>query len=187
MSYPPTHQLLTAEDLYEMPDDGRHRYELVRGVLVVSEPPGFTHGDLTTRIIVLLSAYVRPRKLGKVVGEVGYVLERGPDTVRGPDVSFVRRERVPTGAAADKFVEGGPDLVVEIRSPGDRPGAIAEKVAEYLGRGVSLVWVVDPRRRVVMVHTPDGHTRLLRDGATVDGGDVLPGFTAPVSELLPDL
>ena len=187
MSYPPSRKLLTAEDLYDIPDDGRHRYELVRGVLLVSEPPGFTHGDLAMQIGGLLGAYARPRKLGKVVGEVGYVLERGPDTVRGPDVSFVRTERVPTGRAAERFVEGAPDLAVEIRSPGDRPGEIADKVAEYLARGTSIVWGVDPRRRVVTVHTPDGHTRLLRDGDTVDGGDVLPGFTAPVSELLPDL
>ena len=186
MSFPPSHKLLTAEDLYDLPDDGRHRYELVRGVLVVSEPPGFTHGDLSVQIASLLRAYVQPRKLGKVVGEVGYVLERGPDTVRGPDVSFVRRERVPTGPAADKFVEGAPDLVVEIRSPSDRPGEIADKVAGYLARGASFVWGVDPRRRVVMVHTPDGHTRLLRDGDTIDGGGVLPGFTAAVGELLPD-
>ena len=185
MSFPPTHKLLTAEELYDIPDDDM-RYELVRGVLVVSEPPGFTHGDLAVQISGLLNAYARPRKLGKVVGEVGYVLERGPDTVRGPDVSFVRRERVPIGPAADKFVEGAPDLAVEIRSPGDRPGEIADKVAGYFRSGAGLVWGVDPRRRVVMVHTPDGHTRLLRDGDTVNGGDVLPGFTAPVSELLPD-
>ncbi|HEY0778339.1 MAG TPA: Uma2 family endonuclease [Gemmatirosa sp.] len=186
MSFPPAQQLLTAEDLYDIPDDDR-RYELVKGVLVVSEPPGFTHGDIAGQIYSLLRAYSRPRKLGKVVGEVGYVLARTPDTVRGPDVSLVRSDRVPTGPAADKFVEGAPDIAVEIRSPGDRAGEVAEKVAEYLATGTALVWVVEPRRRLVIVHTPDGVTRVLRDGETVDGGTVLPGFTAPVSEFLPDL
>ncbi len=185
MGFPPAHRLLTAEDLYDVPGDAR-RYELVRGRLHVSEPPAFTHGALAIRIGALLLAFVRPRKLGAVVAETGYVVERGPDTVRGPDVSFVRRERVPVGRAADKFVEGTPDLAVEIRSPGDRPGEIAETVAEYLRAGCSLVWVVDPRKRVVRVHTPDGMTRVLRDGEMLDGGTVLPGFTAPVSEFLPD-
>lgn len=78
MSYPPTRKLLTAEELYDMSGDGRG-YELVRGVLIVSEPPGFTHGDLAVGIAVLLAAYARRHKLGKVLGETGYVLERGPD------------------------------------------------------------------------------------------------------------
>lgn len=186
MSYPPSPKLLTAEDLYDIPDDGRHQYELVRGVLVVSEPPVTVHGVLAVQIAALLLAFVRPRKLGRVTIESGYVTERGPDTVRGPDVAFVRMGRVPTRADLDRYVEGAPDLAVEIRSPGDRAGEIAEKVAEYFRSGAGLVWGVDPRRRVVLVHTPDGHTRLLRDGDTIDGGDVLPGFTAPVSELLPD-
>ncbi|GJG85648.1 hypothetical protein tb265_08290 [Gemmatimonadetes bacterium T265] len=185
MSFPPAQTLLTAEDLYDIPDDD-HRYELVRGVLQVSEPTGFGHGTLATRIGALLLAFVRPRKLGQVAAEAGYVVERGPDTVRGPDVSFIRAERAPVGVAAEKFVEGTPDLAVEIRSPGDRPGKIAEKVAEYLSNGTPLVWVVEPRKRLVIVHTPDGVTRVLRDGEVVDGGSVLPGFTAPVSEFLPD-
>lgn len=185
MSYPPTHKLLTAEEFGELPALGQP-YELVRGVLVVHEHPVPVHGELAARIAALLIGFVRPRKLGRVTVESGYVTERGPDTVRGPDVAFVRLNRVPTRADLDRYVEGAPDLAVEIRSPGDRAGEIAEKVAEYFRSGAGLVWGVDPRRRVVMVHTSDGHTRLLRDGDTVDGGDVLPGFTAPVSELLPD-
>jgi len=187
MSFPPAYKLLTAEDLYEIEGDGFHRYELVKGVLQVREPTGFVHGELAVQIGALLLAFARPHKLGRIAVEAGYVVERGPDTVRGPDVSFMRPERAPVGAAAEKFVEGTPDLAVEIRSPGDRPGEIAEKVAEYLSKGTALVWVIEPRKRFVMVHTPDGITRVLRDGEFVDGGNVLPGFTAPVSELLPDV
>lgn len=185
MSYPPSHKLLTAEEFGELPDLGQP-YELVRGVVVVREHPMPVHGVLAAQIGALLINFVRPRKLGRVTVESGYVTERGPDSVRGPDVAFVRMDRVPTRADLDRYVEGAPDLAVEIRSPGDRAGEIAEKVAEYFRGGAKLVWGVEPHRRVVLVHTPDGHTRLLRDGDTIDGGDVLPGFTAPVGELLPD-
>ena len=185
MSYPPTRKLLTAEELADLPDNGQ-RYELVRGVLVLRERPRPVHGELAVQIGALLLAYVRPRKLGRVTAESGYITERGPDTVRGPDIAFVRMERVPARENMDFYVEGAPDLAVEIRSLEDRPKKVAEKVAEYLRTGAGLVWGVEPKRRVVTVHTPDGHTRLLRDGDTIDGGDVLPGFTAPVSELLPD-
>ena len=187
MSFPPVQKLLTAEDLHDISDDGCHQYELVRGVLVVSEPPKRVHGELAVRIGALLLAFARPRKLGRVTAESGYVTERGPDTVRGPDVAFVRMDRVPEGDDRDGFVEGAPDLAVEIRSPSDRPGKLAEKVTEYFGAGAGLVWVIEPRKRLVMVHTPDGITRVLRDGEFVDGGNVLPGFTAPVSEFLPDV
>lgn len=186
MSFPPAQQLLTAEDLHDIPDDGRHQYELVRGVLIVSEPPKTMHGMLAVQIGALLLAFVRPRRLGRVTAESGYVTERDPDTVRGPDVAFVRMNRVPTTDDQDGFVEGAPDLAVEIRSPSDRPKQLAEKVAEYFAAGAGLVWVIEPRKRLVMVHTPNGITRVLRDGEVVDGGNVLPGFTAPVSELLPD-
>ena len=186
MSVPPAQKLLTAEDMYDIPDDGRHQYELVRGVLVVSEPPKMVHGMLSVRIGARLLAFADSHKLGFVTVESGYVTERGPDTVRGPDIAFVRADRVPTTDDQDRFVEGAPDLAVEIRSPSDRAGKLADKVAEYLRTGAGMVWVVEPRKRVVLVHTPDGITRMLRDGDMVDGGRVLPGFSAPVSELLPD-
>lgn len=184
MRFPPVQRLLTAEDLYEIPDDD-HRYELVRGVLHVSEPPGFVHGKLAVRIGARLLAFVDDRNLGEVAVESGYVLERAPDTVRGPDVSFIRAERAPVGDARETFVEGVPDLAVEIRSPGDHAGEIAAKVAEYLNAGTSIVWVVDPRKRVILVHTPDGMTRVLRDDDTLDGGSVLPGFSVRASDFLP--
>lgn len=179
----PTDQLLTAEDLYDLPDDGYHHYELDAGRLVVSEPPGYTHGTLAVRIAARLLAFVEPRGLGEVAVESGFVLHRGPDTVRGPDVSFLRRERVPRGDEADRFVEGTPDLAVEIVSPGDRAGKVARKVAGYLASGTGLVWVVYPRKRLVVVHTPDGGKRLVREPEALDGGGVLPGFALPLTEM----
>lgn len=183
---PPVAPLLTAEDLYAIPDDDR-RYELVDGRLVVSEPPGWWHGALATRITVALDGYVTPRGLGIVVGEAGYVLRRAPDTVRGPDVSFVRADRLPPRGRAHRFYEGAADLVVEIVSPGDRAGELARKVAGYLAAGTALVWVVYPEIRTVVAHRPDGTARVHGEDDTLDGGEVLPGFAVRVAELVPEL
>ena len=108
---------------------------------------------------------------------------RAPDTVRGPDVSFIRRERAPSGDALDKFTEGPPDLAVEVVSPSNAAGKIARKVGEYLASGAGLVWVAYPSKRLVIVHTPDGAKRMVREPESLDGGEVLPGFTLPVAEV----
>ncbi len=187
MCIPPAAEpLLTAEDLYAIPDDDR-RYELVDGRLVVSEPPGWWHGALAVRIAALLDRHVMEHRLGFVVGEAGYVLRRGPDTVRGPDVSFVRADRLPPRTRAHRFYEGAPDLVVEIVSPDDRAGEVARKVAGYVAAGAAMVWVVYPELRRVVVHRADGTARMLGEDATLDGGEVVPGFAVPVAELFPVL
>lgn len=179
-------RLLVAEDLYGIPDDGFHRYELVDGVLRVSEPPFPWHGTLQTRMAAVLHAFVSERKLGVVMTESGFVVRRGPDTVRGPDVAFIRAERFATEDAKYRFVEGAPDLVVEIVSDGDTRKEIADKVRGYLAGGARLVWVVYPRRKSVIVHAADDVVSPLWEDETLDGGDVLQGFQLPLAELFAD-
>jgi len=113
----------------------------------------------------------------------GYVLERCPDTVRAPDVAFVRAERVPTAEEQEHFAELAPDLVVEVISPSDRMTDVEEKVEQYLALGVPLVWVFHPRRRTVTVRRPGREPLVLRDGDVVDGEEVLPGFRLPVADI----
>jgi Uma2 family endonuclease len=182
---PATERLLTAEDLYGLPDDDQD-YELVEGRLVVSEPPGWTHGDIAASIAAALVPFVRAHGLGRVVVESGYVLARRPDTVRGPDVSFVRADRLPAADVAHRFYEGAPDLAIEIVSPDDRAAEVARTVQGYLRAGTRAVWVVYPDTRSIVVHGPDGLARLHGPDDAIDGGDVLPGFSAPVAELLPE-
>ena len=174
--------LMTAEQLYDLPDRDK-RYELVRGELRVSEPPGYAHGVLAVQIASCLTAYVTPRKLGVVTVESGYVLHRGPDTVRGPDVSFIRRDRRPSAERAHLLVEGPADLSVEIVSPSERRADIAEKVADALGGGVRLVWVIYPKTRHAVVHTPGGSPQIVRADGSLDGGDVVPGFSLLLADL----
>jgi Uma2 family endonuclease len=173
--------LMTAEELLLLRDDGR-KYELVNGRLRVSEPPGVPHGYLQLRLGARLTAVVEAAMLGVVFVEGGVVLRRGPDTVRGPDVAFVAHARMPDPLAPGYF-EGAPDLAIEIVSPGDAAWEVAEKVEEYLAAGTHLVWVVDPKNRIVVVHTPERVARVLRLADTLDGGDVVPGFRLTLAEL----
>ena len=141
------------------------------------------HGWLAIKLGGRLDEHVTRLGLGTVLVEAGYVLERGPDTVRGPDVSFVSAARLPPDRIPEQFISGPPDLAVEILSPGDLWSAIEEKVADYLTGGARRVWVVDPRERRVIVRYADRPPRALTDRDILDGEDVVPGFALPLAEL----
>jgi len=179
---PATAVRYTAEDLWRWPEDGL-RHELVRGEVVSMAPPGGEHGELAIRLGSALYTHVRAHRLGAVATETGYILFRDPDTVRAPDVSFVVAERVPRGRLPRGFVEGSPDLAVEVVSPSDSHSEMQERVQDYLRAGARQVWVVEPRTRSVTVYSPDGSARLLREEEALTGGDLLPGFVLPLRDL----
>ncbi|HEX9729906.1 MAG TPA: Uma2 family endonuclease [Gemmatimonadales bacterium] len=178
MSLPP---ITTAEALYAHPD--HERFELVRGALRVAEPPGGVHGRLATRLAYLLHAHVERHRLGTVLVEAGYVLARGPDTVRGPDISYVSKARIPPEQIPEAFIPGTPDLAVEIVSPDDRAREVAEQVADYLAAGAHVVWVVDPRHHCVEVHCTGRPVVRLGADDWLDGEAVVPGFRCEVAEV----
>ena len=174
---------MTADELFALPDDGFHRYELVRGELITMPPPGAQHGGIAARVVSLLDPHVREHGLGKMLGESGFRLETGPDTVRAPDAAFIARERVPADGLPEKFWAGAPDLAVEVVSPGDTYEEVHEKALEWLALGARLVWVITPRRRSVTIYRAPDDIVVLDAEATLDGGDVIPGWSAPVAEL----
>jgi Uma2 family endonuclease len=175
--------LMTADELLRLPDDDL-RHELIRGVLTTMTPPGWQHGKLTSRIDRSLGTFVEQHGLGEVAtGEPGFRLAENPDTVRAPDVAFIQRDRLPTAAAEPGFFRGAPDLAVEVISPSDLYTEVDEKVAEWLEHGTRLVLVVNPRRRTVAVHRPDRLVRILGTDDTLDGEEVVPGWTLPVRDL----
>ncbi len=176
--------LMTAEEFAQLPDDGK-RYELVRGVVLEMSHPSREHGEVAVRVAVLIGRWNDVGRTGRVRVESGFVLQRGPDTVRGPDISFVRRDR--DGDVDGPWVKHGPDLAVEIRSPGDRKGEIEDRVADYLRAGTALVWIVDPAKRTVTVRRPGARDEVLRGDDEVGGRDVLPGFATTVREMFADL
>lgn len=178
-----TQQLMTAEDLWKLPNDGK-RYELVKGELRTMAPAGFEHGSIGIRVATLLADHVRRRQLGVVVGpDTGFTLARDPDVVRAPDVSFVRESRIREVGVPKQFFPGAPDLAVEVLSPGDTVYEVEEKVNDLLAAGTMLVWVVNPRTRTVTVYRPGPQVSVLRQDAQLLGEDVIPGFACKVAEL----
>jgi Uma2 family endonuclease len=173
---------LTADELLRLnlPDK---RTELVRGVLVVREPAGYLHGRVAAKLANLLMNHVEAHDLGCVLAaETGFKLTVDPDTVRAPDVAFIRRDRLPDPPPAG-YAELAPDLVVEVLSPDDRPGHVLAKVADWLSAGTKLVWVVDLVRRNARVYRADGSESLLTERDMLDGEDVLPGFACPLGAI----
>jgi Uma2 family endonuclease len=174
--------LLTAEDLLKMPNDRRR--ELVRGELREMAPAGFDHGAVIGKLSYLLSQHVYGKGLGLILGaETGFKLERNPDTLRGADTAFVSAERVSMVGRPKGFWPGGPDLAVEVVSPGDTVEEVEEKVDDYLRAGTPLVWVINPRRRTVTIHRPDDNPVVLRENDTLTGGAVLPEFSCRVGDI----
>ena len=175
--------LLTAEELLRLNLPNK-RTELVRGRLVVREPAGYVHGDVAMRIGAAILQHVDANSLGRVfAAETGFTLSRGPDTVRAPDVAFIRSERLPSPPPRG-FAELAPDLAVEVLSPGDRPGEVLEKVGDWLNAGTILVWVVDPGRRIARVYRADGSESHVDDDGALEGEALLPGFRLPLPVVL---
>lgn len=146
-------------------------------------PSGFEHGRLVVRVTLALASHVDQHKLGVVTGaETGFILERNPDTVRAPDVGFVRRERLPVGRQRG-FFDGPPDLAVEVVSPSDRPADIDAKVRQWLDAGCLAVWVVDPDDITITVHRPGQPARTLGHGEHLEDQDVVLEFSLSVAEV----
>ena len=176
-----TQSITTAEQLLQATDLGR--CELLRGELVMMSPPGFEHCRIASRINSRLTNYVEERSLGVVVGgDPGFLIAQDPDTVRAPDVAFVRSERVPTTPVKGYF-QGAPDLAVEVLSPDDRAGEVLAKVQDWLDAGCRAVWVVDPKTRTVTVYHSRTDIVVLRESDELSGGEVVPGFSVPVAEI----
>lgn len=181
---PMPHQatLMTAEDLMANPVENKCT-ELVAGRMIVSVPPGFAHGVVAARLLVAISGYVNAQSLGTTLTESGFTLFRNPDTVRAPDVSFIRADRVPQ-TRLRSYAEFAPDLAVEVLSPSDRPGRVLAKVGDWIDAGARLVWVVDPERRVARVYRADGTQTTLGATDSLDGEDVLPGFSTLLANMI---
>jgi Uma2 family endonuclease len=177
-------EVATADQLLAMPDDG-WRYELVHGELRRMAPAGFEHGAIGMRLVTRLGTHVEASDLGVVLGpDTGFSIASDPDTVRAPDVSFVRRDRIPEGGLPKGYWRGAPDLAVEVISPGDTYSEVESKVEEWLGAGTRLVVVLNPRSSTATVYRSRSEVVRLLHSDDLDLGAVVRGFTCPVADLM---
>ena len=176
-------KLLTADDLLRLHSEGV-RGELIMGVLHETVSSGLEHGEVVMNLGSEFHGFVRPRRLGRVVGsDSGIQLERDPDTVREPDIAFISAERLPLDVRVRGYSQVVPDLVVEVVSPSDRPAPVYDKAQMWLRFGVRLVLIVDPEARSIMAVPSEGMTRTFTEDDTLDCGEVLPGFSCPVRDI----
>lgn len=176
-------QVYTIQDVLALPDDAQ-RYELVRGELRRTSPAGRKHGRLIMNISTPLDQFVREHELGVVyAAETGFILENNPDTLRAPDIAFVRQECLAVLPEEEGFFAGPPDLAIEFISPNDRYTEVDEKVRDYLHSGTRMVVVVNPRKETVTVYRSRNDIKLLTREDVLEGGDLLPGWFLPVSAI----
>jgi Uma2 family endonuclease len=154
-------ELVTAEQFAKRPDPG-YPEELVQGRIVGMPPPDREHGFVCSKADRIFGGFVEERQRGRVMcNDSGVITERDPDTVRGADVAYYSYARLPKGPLPAGYGPEVPELVVEVRSAGDRWVEIHEKVAEYLGAGVLAVIVLDPRSQSAHVFGADDPPRTL--------------------------
>jgi Uma2 family endonuclease len=164
-----------------MPSD--LRVELVRGELIpMPPPPGGEHGSKIERLASRVSSFVFDNSLGECfAAETGFKIDVNPDTVRGPDWSFVRKERI-EGRLNDKHVPVVPDVVLEVRSPHDSRRAFADRIAMWINAGVEIVWALYPSDKRLVVHRKH-EVRPLGPEDTLTGEEVIPGFELDLRSL----
>lgn len=179
---PDTETPVTGDELLAMGDIGP--CELVEGRIVLMSPTGFTHGNYELTFGENLKRFVKQNKLGKVaVGEVGIYTQRDPDTIRAADVAFISHERLARQKRQKGFLEVAPELVVEVMSPDDRWQEVTQKLREYFGIGVKLVWVAEPATKTVYAYRSLTDIQEFTEADTLICEDVLPGFSVPVADL----
>ena len=177
--------MMTAAELEPIPDDDSVQIELDEGELVRTPLNGMDHGACGAVIACLLKVYVKEHDLGKVYSaDTGFKLR--DDTVRAPDVAFVRKARL-AEVHGKGFGRGAPDLAVEIFSPSDNVRQLMRKVKQYFAAGCHTVWIVYPDQREVQILEAGGIDRLLRMGDTIEAPELLPGFSAPVAAIFGEI
>lgn len=174
---------ITVEQFARRPDPG-YPEEPVRGTIVPLPMPRPRHGYICNKAGRIFGNFVEEHRRGWVLNnDTGVITERNPDTVRGADVVYYSYDRLPPGELPEAYIEVAPELVVEVRSPGDRWPQVLANVAEYLEAGVLAVLVLDDKGRSAHVFESDGSHRMLGPDDELILPDVLPGFRVLVTRL----
>jgi Uma2 family endonuclease len=167
---------MTAEELMNLPDDNL-RHELINGELIAMPLPKFPHARAAMRLGGPLANFVLDHDLGEFfISEAGFQLTWNPDTVLGPDLAFISKDRLKEVGEVEGYWQGPPDLAVEVRSPGDRRGKVNKKISLWLGSGTKQVWIVEPKHRTVTVYRSESDTTTFSGSDYLEAEDLFPGF-----------
>ncbi|HEY1860252.1 MAG TPA: Uma2 family endonuclease [Gemmataceae bacterium] len=176
---------ITAEQFYVWANrpENRDKYcELERGEIVELSRPGKLHGLICANVVGILRTFVIQRKKGYVCSnDTGVVVERDPDTVRGPDV-LVFEDAKQIEDVEEEYGETPPLLAVEVLSPNDTTGKLMRRVREQLRFGTRLIWVLDPDAKNVIVYRSGKEDSIVEQTEELTGEDVLPDFRCKVAE-----
>ena len=174
-------KIWTDEEFMALPDDG-NRYEVVNGELIAVGSASARHGYYVSLIHIILGAYVHSQKIGFTFdSDTSFKMKSG--NRRSPDCSFFSKERLRSlGGIPKGYIEGSPDLVVEVLSEVNTVGEIHNKIVEYFENGSRLVWLIHPEEKYVLVYRQPEPAALKRPGDILEGEEVIPGFTLDLSE-----
>ncbi len=174
---------LTVKDLEKLQIDyPDYQMELVAGEIIVMSPSGLESGEIAAAIVAYLWNWVRPRKLGRVIGSSGgFRLPNADEDIRTPDASFIRAEKLlrPT----EDYVKLVPDLIFEVKSKSDKLPKLRQKIQEFIELGTVVGVLVDPRSRTMEVYRCQQEKIVLRDGDVLEVEEILPGWKLPVVEV----
>ena len=168
--------LMTAEELMQLPR-GYYRAELINGKLKKMPLNKLPHGRIAMRLGAPVAQFVWDHDLGDVyINDAGFQLTWNPDTVLGPDIAFISKERLREAGEVKGYWQGPPDLAVEVSSPGDRPGKVNKKIARWFSFGTKQVWIVDEKHSTVTVYRSPSDTTTFSGSDYLEAQDLLPGF-----------
>lgn len=175
---------VTAEEYQLLPDpvDG-NRLELLKGRVLSLPRPNWEQGEIAGTVGSLIKQFLKSNRVGRVSLSSGIITERDPDSLRGPDVSFISKERMPLDKRMNEYPKMTPDLCVEVLSPSNTRFELNAMMTEYFATGAKMVWVVDPDERSVAVYEQPDEGRVFKGRSSLSGGQVLPGFTCSVAEI----
>ena len=178
-------KLRTADEFYDWthrPENRDRLFELEEGDVVEMSRPGIRHGVVCANANGILWTYTRQVKKGYLCSnDAGLLLERDPDTVRGPDV-FVYLESRKLNELELKYSERMPKLIVEVLSPNDRMATVQKRINAFLEKGVAMAWMLDPDERTVTIYLPNRLPIVIEEDEEVTGQGVLPDFRCKASD-----
>jgi len=171
---------LTLEKFSKLPR-GQEKHEVNAGELITMPPPKSFHSLVALAVLEALQGYLKQNPFGRAMPEAGYILSRSPLTIRQPDVSVLSKARI---HSSDDYFEGAPELAVEVVSPSDIAEDLQIEVDQYLQAGAKRIWIVYPKTKRIHIFHESGSMTALDESQTLDGGDLLPGFSVKAADLL---